>query len=1256
MADGSVKIDIVADNSDVEEKLKDSEEGFEELGKKQKENQKETEKTTDKYKELTETIDEQEKKLAELKGEYTKAIVNFGKGSAEAEQLAGEIKELNDELKKNKKAFGDASDEADKLTGSLDDNKGGFDIVNIAAGNLVAGGLTALVGKAVEVVGTLMSLSEETREYREDMAKLDAAFVSNKKSTESARKAYDTLYKIIGESDQTVEAAQQISLLAKSEAEVVKWSQLAAGVVGKFGDALQPETFYESANETLKLGEATGAYTQMLEGTGYSVEKFNQGLAKLTTQAEKEQYMLEVTQSILGDTAAEYNSLTKSTQEARDATNRMEQAQAKLGEAVEPLTTWWTDAKASMMSWAAEGVSGAVNGITNLKTNIDVLTESQRELVDGVSARTQAYKDAKTAAAELAAAQMADVDYATSTLLPQLQALVDANGNVKAGYEERAAFIMGQLNEAFGTEYTRISEIIGANGQLTESIQQTILAKQAEILLAEKLAGFEEATKNIEAEKKARDELLNQIAAQTQAVEEAEKEKQRVYAETEEAFRSGVESQVRQAMIKRGKVDGLLNEEKTQLSKLGAAYNESDELIATYNKNIEEYTTGLDLVMKGKTADAVSYLNSLGGAYEETESQAQKSAEEQKKALEERLTNAVIKLGLLTEEFKTNESSMTEAQKAEMKKRIAAAQKEADDLGEEAKKVGSNLVEGIGVGADGKKDWLSGKFAGIVSSAIEAGKKAGIIKSPSRKTRDEVGIPLVQGIVVGMEKEAPKLEKSAKTIIDDLTELVKNEAEKSKVTAAKLNEEYRQEVEEHNKALEKLETDNKKTLADLEEKLIEDKKKKGADKAKLDKEYAKQVESINARHHEAVEKENTAHASRLEKIEDDIRKTVTSKASELVQHGETYKNAVKKLWEDLDNSISSLQKNYDNQLASRTESIANSLNLWSKAEKNKVSGNELKRNLKSQVDMLEDFNQAISKLEERGVSESFVNALKNMGVGATGEIEALAKMSDKALEAYISLWEEKNALAAEAATEELEPLKAEREQKIQELTSAAVAEYEKMREQFKIEGEKLAEELKQAMIDSGDAGYEEIINQVSDYTSAGADLMDGVVAGVITESPALEKAVRKAVQRAIDAAKEEAGIASPSKVMKKEVGHNLAEGLIVGWADRMAEIRRGMAADMRGLTSQLKTAVVLDNARTSQTVGSRDTGLADVARAVGIQTAGINSLAGEYRKGTSTTRPVILQLNGRELGRAVVDLGGTEETRVGVKLSHGGVY
>lgn len=201
----------------------------------------------------------------------------------------------------------------------------------------------AAMAKGIAAVATaLVTTSIATQEYRDDMAKLDAAYKSANLSTDAAKKAYSDLYRVIGETDQAVEASQQIALLADSEKEVAQWSELAAGVVGTFGDALQPETFYEAANETLKLGEATGAYVQMLEGTGQSVDEFNKGLAACKTEGEKQAYMLEYTKKALGTAGAEFEKTNAKVLAQRDAQMKLNESLAAVGDAIAPVVTAFT--------------------------------------------------------------------------------------------------------------------------------------------------------------------------------------------------------------------------------------------------------------------------------------------------------------------------------------------------------------------------------------------------------------------------------------------------------------------------------------------------------------------------------------------------------------------------------------------------------------------------------------------------------------------------------------------------------------------------------------------------------------------------------------------------------------------------------------------------------------------------------------------------------------------------------------------------
>lgn len=320
---------------------------------------KSTEGITAKVKQLGTVLQMQKSKLAGLNAEYDKVVAAQGENSEAARKLKVQINNQQAVVNATQKEFNNYSEtlkeaEAGNIDLSTATLKSGkalkeqgdaakesgskLDGLKSVAGGVVKG-IAAIGAAAVAAVGGFLSLAESTREFREDTAKLNSAFEAAKLSADSASATYKTLFGAIGESDTAVEAAQQIALLANSEEEAAKWAELATGVVGTFGDALKPETFFEAANETIKLGEATGAFTQMLEGTGANVDEFNAGLAACTTEEEKQAYMLEVSNKLLGDAGAAYNETAKDIIEAREAEAELTQAMAELGAIAEPIMT-----------------------------------------------------------------------------------------------------------------------------------------------------------------------------------------------------------------------------------------------------------------------------------------------------------------------------------------------------------------------------------------------------------------------------------------------------------------------------------------------------------------------------------------------------------------------------------------------------------------------------------------------------------------------------------------------------------------------------------------------------------------------------------------------------------------------------------------------------------------------------------------------------------------------------------------------------
>lgn len=104
------------------------------------------------YEKLEETIDEQQERLDQLKAEYANVVVEQGKNSDSAKELADEINKLSGELKENKSKMQDADQAADDLDKSLDDVKDGaektgdgFTVMKGALASLVADGIRAAI-------------------------------------------------------------------------------------------------------------------------------------------------------------------------------------------------------------------------------------------------------------------------------------------------------------------------------------------------------------------------------------------------------------------------------------------------------------------------------------------------------------------------------------------------------------------------------------------------------------------------------------------------------------------------------------------------------------------------------------------------------------------------------------------------------------------------------------------------------------------------------------------------------------------------------------------------------------------------------------------------------------------------------------------------------------------------------------------------------------------------------------------------------
>ena len=206
------------------------------------------------------------------------------------------------------------------------------------------GSAAATVGKAVIGAGAALGTAwiaaiEGSREYRTEMGKLDTAFVTNGHSSSAAKKTYQDLQAVLGDTDVSVEAANHLAVMTDNEKDLQTWTDICTGVFATFGDSLPIEGLTEAANETAKVGAVTGPLADALNWAGISEDAFNEKLAACTNEQERQRLIMETLNGTYKDASAQYQETNKDVIAANRAQEKLTHAMAELGRVGEPILT-----------------------------------------------------------------------------------------------------------------------------------------------------------------------------------------------------------------------------------------------------------------------------------------------------------------------------------------------------------------------------------------------------------------------------------------------------------------------------------------------------------------------------------------------------------------------------------------------------------------------------------------------------------------------------------------------------------------------------------------------------------------------------------------------------------------------------------------------------------------------------------------------------------------------------------------------------
>lgn len=205
--------------------------------------------------------------------------------------------------------------------------------VGVKAADAIAKSFTA-------VTASMIAVTEATRDYRKDLAKMynnaELAGVSQKE----AWSGLEDLYSLSGEFDSANEAMSNLLATGYKGKDLEKIIEAVNGATIKWQDTVTQESLADAINETVMSGKSIGQFDEILSRSGVRIEEFNDGLLNCSGLAERQQYVLSwLAKSGLTEVNDAYQKQNKSLVDAYNAELAFKNATAELAKVVEPVLT-----------------------------------------------------------------------------------------------------------------------------------------------------------------------------------------------------------------------------------------------------------------------------------------------------------------------------------------------------------------------------------------------------------------------------------------------------------------------------------------------------------------------------------------------------------------------------------------------------------------------------------------------------------------------------------------------------------------------------------------------------------------------------------------------------------------------------------------------------------------------------------------------------------------------------------------------------
>lgn len=361
-----------------------------------------TEALTAKHKVLRGSVEQQRERVRALTQAVEDATQAYGDNDKRTDgyrqslnRAKAELINLNRELEDNERYLDEARKSADGCAESIDeygkavrDADGAKDPMGNILGGLsslkgvLAGG--AVVGGIKAVGDSIMSVVEDTAEYRKIMGTLEISSERAGYSAQQTADIYRTLQGVLGDTQTAATTTANLQAIGLAQEDLVTVTNAAIGAWATYGDSIPIDGLSESINETIQAGKVTGTFADVLNWAGTSEDDFNAKLEAANGTTERANIVLQELKSQGLDQAGKaWQDANEDVVALNEATERWDGAMAQLGETLTPAAAAIKNFGADAILWLADQLQAVFEWWERLVT---VMNNPEKGQVVGMGA------------------------------------------------------------------------------------------------------------------------------------------------------------------------------------------------------------------------------------------------------------------------------------------------------------------------------------------------------------------------------------------------------------------------------------------------------------------------------------------------------------------------------------------------------------------------------------------------------------------------------------------------------------------------------------------------------------------------------------------------------------------------------------------------------------------------------------------------------------------------------------------------------